>query len=364
MLFHSSIRKELGRGFGATLVVLITIVMTMMLIRTLGQASRGSVDPSDVMLVMAYTVLGQLPIILTLSLFVSIVATLSRMYRDSEMAVWLASGQGLLKFLEPLLRFATPILIAIAVTSLVSWPWANQQTRDMRDRYEKRGDLERVTPGQFQESSNGNRVFFIDKATPDSKTGTNVFISSTEKGKQSVTSAQSGQVEIVGDSRVLMLQNGQRLENAVGRPELKISQFEQYGTQIGTSVLDAVNEIVPRARSTLNLIYEPTPSNRGELAWRLGLTLAAINLVVLAMAVASVNPRVGTSANLVFALFAFVVYYNLLNMSQSWIANGRATFGGMLLALHGGMFAVGMLWVLKQHNNWSLRSVLRGKRIR
>lgn len=88
MLFHSSIRKELARSFGATLVVLATIVMTIMLIRTLGQASRGSVNPSDIMLVMGFTVLGHLPTLLTLSLFISIVATLSRMYTDSEMVIW------------------------------------------------------------------------------------------------------------------------------------------------------------------------------------------------------------------------------------------------------------------------------------
>ncbi|MBC7683556.1 MAG: LptF/LptG family permease, partial [Ferruginibacter sp.] len=95
MLFHSSIRKELARGFGATLVALITIVMTMMLIRTLGQAAKGSVNPSEVMMVLGYTVLGYLPTILTLSLFVAIVSTLSRMYSDSEMVIWFASGQGL-----------------------------------------------------------------------------------------------------------------------------------------------------------------------------------------------------------------------------------------------------------------------------
>ena len=61
MLFHSTLRKELARSFGATLVVLATVVMTMMLIRTLGQASRGAVSPSDVMMVMGYTVLGHLP---------------------------------------------------------------------------------------------------------------------------------------------------------------------------------------------------------------------------------------------------------------------------------------------------------------
>ncbi|MBU3646917.1 MAG: LPS export ABC transporter permease LptF, partial [Limnohabitans sp.] len=55
MLFHSSIRKELARSFGATLIVLVTIVMTMMLIRTLGQASSGSVNPTEISLVMGYT---------------------------------------------------------------------------------------------------------------------------------------------------------------------------------------------------------------------------------------------------------------------------------------------------------------------
>ncbi|MGQ2981298.1 MAG: LptF/LptG family permease, partial [Polaromonas sp.] len=78
MLFQSSIRKELARSFGATLVVLMTIVITIILIRTLGQASRGSVNPQDVMMVMGYSALGRLPIILTLSLFVAMVSTLSR----------------------------------------------------------------------------------------------------------------------------------------------------------------------------------------------------------------------------------------------------------------------------------------------
>ena len=92
MLFHSSLRKELARSFGATLVVLTTIVMTMTLIRTLKQASRGSVNPQEVLMVMGYTVLSYLPPVLTLSLFIAIVGTLSRLYRDSEMVIWFSAG--------------------------------------------------------------------------------------------------------------------------------------------------------------------------------------------------------------------------------------------------------------------------------
>ena len=122
MIFHTSIRRELMRSFSAALFVLVGIMVTMMLIRTLGFANRGLVSPSEVSLVLGYTVLAYFPTLLTLSLFVSMVYCLSRMYRDSEMAVWFASGQGLLHFLKPLLSFAWPIVLLISVLSLAGWP--------------------------------------------------------------------------------------------------------------------------------------------------------------------------------------------------------------------------------------------------
>ena len=355
MLFHSSLRKELARSFGASLVVLVTIVMTMSLIRTLSQASRGAVNPREVLMVMGYSVLGYLPPILTLCLFIAIVGTLSRMYKDSEMVIWFAAGRGLSAFLNPLFRFAWPVLAVIALLALVVWPWANQQTQDMKDRYGKRGDLERVAPGQFQESASGNRVFFLDKDTPDNKSGKNIFISSSDRGKETVTSARSGRIVARGDDQFLQLNNGQRLETSLTTPGLKISEFEEYANRIGGGELGPQDKTPAKALSTWALIMEPTAPNRGELAWRLGLALAALNFVVMAVAVSSVNPRAGRSGNLVFALFAFVVYYNLLNLGQNWISGGRASLLGFMASLHGGALLAGLLWLAKQHNSWSLR---------
>src|SRR3569832_1868190 len=99
MLFHSTLRKELARSFGATLVVLVPIVMTLLFVRTLSLASKGTVSPEDILMVMGYTVLGYLPPILTLSLFIAIVGTLSRMYRDSETEIRLDAGRGQSAFL-------------------------------------------------------------------------------------------------------------------------------------------------------------------------------------------------------------------------------------------------------------------------
>jgi lipopolysaccharide export system permease protein len=114
-----------------------------------------------------------------------------------------------------------------------------------------------------------------------------------------------------------------------------------------------------RAKPTPVLVLDPTPPHLGELAWRIGLALAGVNFVLIAAAVSSVNPRGGRSGNLVFALFTFVVYYNLVNLGQSWIGSGRATFLGMLVGLHAGMAVAGGAWLWKRHNNWTLRSALR-----
>ena len=352
MLFQSSIRKELARSFGATLIVLSTVVMTMTLIRTLGQASRGTFNPSDVMLVMGYTVLAYMPTILTMSLFISIMSALSRMYRDSEMVIWFSSGQGVAKLLGPLFRFAWPVLAVIAALALLVLPWSNQRIDDMKFQYERRGDLERIEPGQFQESAGGKRVFFVEKDAANLQAGSNVFIATTEDGKQTTTSARRGRVETIGSDRFLMLRNGQRLENDLGEKSLKISEFEEYGTKVGIDVFDGSSPLAINTSTTLQLLENFTPLNQAELSWRFGLILAAINFLVIAVAISGGNPRVGRSANLVFAMFSFVLYYNLLSLGQSWISSGRFGLTPLMLVLHGGTLMLALLWLAKVHNNW------------
>jgi lipopolysaccharide export system permease protein len=357
MLFHSSLRKELSRSFGATLVVLVTVVMTMTLIRTLGQASRGSFNPSDVTLVMGYTVLAYTPTLLSMSLFIAVIATLSRMYRDSEMVIWFCSGKGLSSLLGPLMRFAWPIFVVIAALALLVLPWTNQRIDDLKNQYERRNDLERIEPGQFQESANGARVFFVEKNAKGSLSGSNIFIATTEFGKETITSANSGRIESLPQGRFLMLNNGQRLEIVVGSNDLKVSEFQDYGTQVTSDPTSEPDAKVVNTRTTLALIQQPTPIALGELSWRLGLLLAAVNFLIIGVASSSVNPRVGKSVNLVFSLFTFVVYFNLLNLGQNWIAGGKIQFLSFMLLLHGGVFTLAVFWLAKGHNNWHWRTL-------
>ena len=363
MLFQSSLRKELARSFGATLVVLITIILTIVLIRTLGLASKGQVNPQDVMLLMAYATIGRLPTILSLSLFIAILSTLSRLYRDSEMVVWFSSGRGLTSFVPPVLRFSWPVLLVIAASALWLLPWTHEKTQELRSRYQQRSDLDRVAPGQFQESSDGTRVFFINRDS-ERKSGNDIFITTRQGQSRSVVTAQSGSIEQLPDGQVLKLEKGQRLEFQDPSSEqamaLRVSEFELYGARISGAKPLNRDATSFKLQPTLELVRTPSRPNLGELAWRVGLTLSGINLVLLAIAMAHANPRAGRSGRLILAIFTFLVYSNLMTLSQNWVSSGVMGFAPMMLVLHGGFLAAAVLWLISRHRAWSL-DTLRGR---
>ena len=332
--------------FGGTLIVILTIVLTMMLIRTLGMAAGGAVAPQDVVLLLGYTALGHLPTMLALSLFIAVVTSLGRMYRDSEMAIWFASGIPITRFVRPVLRMGWPVLLLVALLVLFVWPWGNQQSTDLRDRYQQRSDLSRVSPGVFQTSRDGKRVFFIERDSPDAANARNVFILSNNGTREAVTSARGGHLENVDDERWLVLERGQRNEADSANGDKMLSSFDSYRVLAGERALRRAEERPPKAMRTIDLLRQPTLRNQGELVWRIGLLCGAANLLLLAIGLAATNPRRASNWNLLLALLAFVIYYNFINLSQAWVGSGRFGLGTALVGLHGGAFvlALALLW--------------------
>lgn len=345
MLFDSSLRRELWRSFIGTLVVLLTVVLTMVLIRILGQATRGSFAPADVSLILSYTLIGQLPVLLALALFVSVVTVLSRLWRDSEMVVWQASGARQFSFLRPLLRMAWPVLALVAVSTLVARPWAQGQTQVLKARFEKRSDMARVAPGQFQSSADGKRVFFIDSHSDGMETGKNVFMVLTDKGQESVVTAREGQLQVDKGLRYLVLTQGERTQTKLDTGEITVSRFETARLLVGEVSDPAHSTPELRSLSTPELLLSDSTEAKGELVWRLGLIWATLNMVLAGLSLAAGNTRRNTSWNLVYALLLFVVYFNLLSLTQTWVTRGKLPWVPAMLLVHGGL-SLGALLVI------------------
>jgi len=283
------------------------------------------------------------------------------MYRDSEMSIWVSSGIGVARFVRPVLRTSWPVLLVVALLLFFVWPWGNSNSLELRDRYQARSDLSRVAPGVFQTSSDGRRVFFVERETADGVNARNVFILAQLEHAESVTSAKSGRLENDDGARFLVLERGQRNDVDLKTNEKSLSSFDTYRVLADERRVRDAEARPPKARRTIELLREPNAKNQGELVWRIGLVFGAANLLLLGIGLSASNPRRASNWNLLFALLAFVVYLNLINLSQAWVASSRFGLGAALLGLHGGAFALALalLWWRDHAAVFSLRPARR-----
>ncbi|MCQ9378460.1 LPS export ABC transporter permease LptF [Methyloversatilis sp. XJ19-49] len=338
MIFQRAALREFASTALTVFVALFAIVLSTQLVRLLGQAAGGKVASEAVMALLGFGALRYMSVILSLTLFIAVLLSMSRSWRDSEMVVWFSTGVSLTAWIRPVLVFAVPLTMLVAVLSLYLAPWALNKSAEFRTRMSNRDDVAQMSPGSFRESSQADRVFFVESGEGKDGAVKNIFVSTTDKGKLGVMVAGDGYTQTVenGDRFVVMLE-GRRYEGVPGSPEYRVMEFERYAVRIETREAQGV-ESRPYLRTVAELLADPTPPNNGELAFRIGLPIAALNLALLAIPLSFVNPRAGRATNLLTALLIYLMYSNLLSITQAWVAQGKLSLSGALWSLHGGMF--------------------------
>ena len=349
MIFERSALRELSSTAGAVFTVLFCILFSVGLVRILGDAANGEIDSAAVASLLALSALTNLPVVLTLTVFVSVLMTLSRAFRDSEMVVWFASGRSLLSWVPVVLRFSLPIVALIALMTLLGTPWANGQIAESRSRFQQRDDLSKVAPGRFAESAGADRVFFVESVDLDGARVRNVFVDHRNAGRDSVIAAAEGSVDVQADgTRVLSLRKGRRYEGRAGQAGFRVVEFDSYSIPLDRPVQSSFAPSAARALPTLDLVIEPSASHLGELIWRVGVPFIAAILALLAVPLAFVNPRLGRSANLIVAVLLFVLYLDGIQIMQAWVQQGRMSFGTAVWLPHAIALALTALLYLRR----------------
>ncbi len=337
MIFLRTLLREFANLAVAVFLSLFLIALTTRLIRLLGQAAGGKIPSDAVVAFLGFSALSLLPVLLSLTLFISVLLALNRAWRDSEMVIWFNSGLSLAAWIRPVLLFAAPLILVIALLSFVISPWSAQMSEQYRNRVDSRDDISRVDPGSFGQSRGRNRVFFVESVAGDKSSVQNVFVNTIQHRRTGVMMSERGYTEFMpnGD-RFLVLLSGRRYEGTPGEADFRVMEFERYATRIETKEGDEP-QATQKTLSTLALIENPTRPNLGELLWRVGMPLSALILALLAIPMSFVNPRAGRSVNLLFALLTYMVYSNLLSVSQARVAQGKLAFGTGWWLVHGVM---------------------------
>ena len=354
MIFHKTLLREMSSTALATFLVLLGIVLTTQLVRLLALAAGGSITSTSVIALLGFTLIGFLPTLLSLTLFIAVLMSISRAYRDSEMVVWFSCGVSLTRWVKPVLMFAVPLVLTIAVLALGLAPWAAGKAEDYRKILDSRDDASAIQAGVFRESRQADRVVFVETVSTDNRV-TNVFVSATQNGKTSVMVARQGFQETApnGD-RFLVGLNGYRYEGEPGRADFRIYEFERYAVRVETQ--DAVRAPGTKNLQTPELIAHGGPRHLGELSWRIGLPVSALLLALLAIPLSFVNPRAGRSINLIVAVLIYMIYVNMISVVQAYIAQSRVQLVPGLLVLHA---VVILLLLVMFYRRLSVFSVMR-----
>lgn len=357
-IFQRSITKEFTSIGLGVISVLVAIMVVQQLVVFLKRASLGSVEPEAVMALMGFALLGYLPVLLALALFIGVLLALSRSYRDSEMPVWFSSGLSIAAWIMPVLNFGLPIALLTGFLSLFLTPWALSQSAEYQRILRSKDDVARLSPGSFIESRGTDRVFFVDNTSSETGILNNIFVVQyNAEGRPGIIVAESAfqKIEANGD-KFVVLKNGRDYEGTPGKLDFRIIEFDTQKIRIEAREVkaDAPNS---KQTSTWSLITEPNAERRAErlaeLHWRVALPIAALVLALMAVPLSFVNPRSGASANLFMAVLIFFLYYNLLGIFQKWTEQGQISPWVGLWPVHIGM--IGTLLVLFSRQLFSFR---------
>ena len=349
MIFRRVLLREFSQTAVTVFVALFAILLTTQLIRLLNEAAGGTLASQAVVALLGFGAINYLPVVLSLTVFVAVLLTLSRWYRDSEMIIWFTSGLPLTAWIWPVIRFALPIAVAIAALSLFLSPWALTKSAEFRQRMDKRDDVSQISPGVFNEASGSERVFFVEGMNGAESNGgrvKNIFVSSVQDGRLGVMAAAQGHTEVMLNSdRFLVMEHGRRYEGRPGNPDYRVMEFGRYAVRIEPVEARGVEQTASNMSLPV-LLGNPTAANLGELVWRVGIPMAALMLALLAIPLSFVNPRAGRTTNLVFAILVYMIYSNLLSVSQAWVRQGKVPFEIGIWGVHGLMLLllVTMFW--------------------
>jgi lipopolysaccharide export system permease protein len=337
MIFRRALLRELTINAIFVFVVLVAIFVAQFLVKLIGAASAGSLPTDALIPLVGFRIITLLAPLIVISAFVAILLTLSRAWRDSEMAIWMSSGQSLMAWIRPVMMFALPMLaIAMALSTMLS-PWAERRSVEFRRVLEARDELSIVAPGIFQEMRKTRQVYFVEGVNLIDGRIKNVFVFADDPDGQWITRAEQGflYTDTRGD-RYVILENGHRVKRlgAVSAAnEYELAAFERYGVRMNVNEVkdDPLEE---RLKDTVTLLNAGTPTGLGHVFYRVSIPLAGLSLVLLAIPLAYVNPRLGRSANLIIAVLLLMITLNLTNVMQAKIDQQAIGLVPALLLFH------------------------------
>jgi lipopolysaccharide export system permease protein len=314
----------------AVFIVLGLVIFGNQLVSVIKESLEKGIPIADLLPLVGFKMIRDVPLILSLSLFLAIILAISKSYKDSEAVVMNSLGIGdkhLMVFIQPVVIV---IFIFILFLTTIAVPWSKQQRSMIMDRSENSSKFSFIKEGEFQEFKDGDIVFYASKVKNIDGESTQdmeeIFIYTLADNQPIITLAAQAQkyTDINTKSVYLRLKNGTRYHGFPSEMNKKILNFDQYDLQIinGEKRQSTNIETKTESKPTLDIIFSSDTREIAEWQWRLSQPISVLILSIFAILLGKTSPRGGKNLGVLAGVIVFIIYNNALLIAKSSLERG------------------------------------------
>ncbi len=335
-LQNSIVAKYLMRHvlmlLAAVFIVIGLVVFGNQLVLVIKESMKLNIAVSDLMPIIGFKMIRDVPLILSLSLFLAIILAVSKLYKDSEAIVMNSLGVGDKHFMVFIQPIVVVIFIFILFLTTVAVPWSKQQRSIIMDRSENTSEFSFIKQGEFQEFKNGDIVFYaskvIDTVESDTQDMQEIFIHAKSASGSVITLAKKAQkyTDATTGSVYLRLQDGKRYHGFSSNDNKKVLDFDLYDLQIIDGSAQKSSNVISKIESkpTSELLFSNNVKETAELQWRISQPLSVLVLSILGVLLGKSSPRGGKNLGVLIGVVVFILYNNAMLMAKSTLEHGQS----------------------------------------
>jgi lipopolysaccharide export system permease protein len=336
--------REIAQTWLAVTLVLLAILLTNQFARVLSEVAKDNLPRDAVFQVIGLTAVQYLTILVPISLFLSIMLALGRLYQDSELPAMMACRVGPAGIYRPLAVLLLPLIIGVGWLAVDVGPEARLAIERIGMEARRQADLSSIEPGRFMSDNAAGAVVYAETVRGPGIVE-NVFLQRrNEQGGVQVVVAERGEQRDSEDpnTRYFVLHNGKRYEGIPGTSEFRVTEFVEHGIPYQLPGVEEP-ELEPKSMKTIDLIASSDPEKIAEFHFRLGVPISTLILAIIAVPLSRTQPRQGRYGRLAVGLLVIIIYFNLMTAAQAWVENGVVPGSVGLWWVHGLMFVFALI---------------------
>ncbi|HTR16548.1 MAG TPA: LPS export ABC transporter permease LptF [Acetobacteraceae bacterium] len=327
MIINRYLIREISRPLAAILGVLVVLFASYSGAGFLAEAVNGLLPTDTIIEMIGLKVLIALEVLIPVSLYISVVLSFGRLYRDSEFTAMFALRVTPARVMGAVLTLSGCLAIAVAGLSLVGRPWAYQKLHELSRRAEVVLDVNAMEAGTFYVGQHGNRVIFLTHREGPGTPARDVFVLLRHEDRREIiyarlayplpkTTPNSGSDVYMSDAHIYSIggENGNadkilHVQGIIVNPNSRDIMPAEYSSV---------------AASSAQLATSDSAADIAEFQWRLSTPISTLLLGMMGVPLSRTKPRQSKYARFGTAILIYFGYYLLCTSARTWVQHGVA----------------------------------------